>query len=106
MVNDPNNSLVTGDVVELHRLKVSAAVRHVVAGIISPFGQPAEARPPVPTPEERLAAYKQRRFLKIQRRELRAKAADGDVEATEQLERMGLGEAEGEEGQETGSAPR
>lgn len=90
LVHDPNSSLVAGDVVELHRLRVSTIVYHVVASIITPFGTPISERPPVPTPDERLAKYKERRFVKLQRRELRQKAAGGDVDAIQELKGMGL----------------
>ncbi|CAK1367235.1 unnamed protein product [Cercospora beticola] len=90
LVHDPNNSLVTGDVVELHRLKVSTQVEHVVSKIVSPFGNPIESRPPVPSPEDRLAAYKAKRFVKLERRELRRQAADGVEDAIQQLRSMGL----------------
>lgn len=97
LTSDPNDSLVEGDVVELHRLKVSRHVRHVVASIVSPFGDPVESRPPVPTADERLAAYKGKRFAKLKRRELRVKAADGDAEAIQALKDMGLDPGAGAE---------
>lgn len=97
LVHDPNNSLITGDVVELHRLHVSRRVRHVVASVIAPFGTPLEARPPIPTPDDRLAAYKEARFRKLKRRELRVKAAEGDAEAIQALKDMGLDPGEGTE---------
>jgi small subunit ribosomal protein S17 len=90
LVHDPNNSLITGDVVELHRLHVSKRVRHVVASVVAPFGTPLESRPPIPTPDDRLAAYKASRFRKFKRRELRAKAAEGDEEAIKALIDLGL----------------
>jgi small subunit ribosomal protein S17 len=90
LVHDPNNSLVTGDVIELHRLKVSRRVEHVVASIVSPFGDPIESRPPIPTADERLAKYKEYRFKKLLRREKRARAAEGDAEAVQELKNMGL----------------
>lgn len=86
LVHDPNNSLITGDVVELHRLKVSTQVEHVVSKIVSPFGNDSiESRPPVPTPEERLATYKRKRFIKLERRSLRERAANGVESAIQQL---------------------
>ena len=50
LVHDPNNSLNQGDVIKMHRLKVSTAVHHVVASIVTPFGTPIESLPPIPTP--------------------------------------------------------
>ena len=96
-MHDPNDSLVAGDVVELHRLRVSTIVHHVVASIITPFGTPISERPPIPTPDERLAEYKERRFAKLHRRELRQKAADGDEAAIQELRAMGLDPGKGVE---------
>ena len=86
---------MAGDVVELHRLRVSTIVHHVVASIVTPFGTPISERPPIPTPDERLAEYKARRFAKLHRRELRQKAADGDEAAIEELKAMGLDPGKG-----------
>ena len=90
LVHDPNNSLIVGDVIQLHRLRVSKRVHHVVGRITAPFGKPIQDRPPIPTPDERLAQYKKERFAKLERRALRRKAAMGDAEAIEQLRSMGL----------------
>lgn len=90
LVHDPNNSLNQGDVVNLHRLKVSTAVHHVVASIITPFGTPIDSRPPIPTPEERLAAYKAQRLPKLHRRTLRREAAKGNSDAITELKNLGL----------------
>lgn len=95
LVHDPNNSLVAGDVVEIHRLKVSAQVEHVVSKIVSPFGSPIESRPPIPSPEDRLAAYKQRRFIKLERKALRRRAAQGSEDAIRQLKEMDLNSGAG-----------
>lgn len=78
-------------------MKTSATVEHVVASIISAFGKPVEARPKIPTPEERFAVYKQKRFLKLQRRELRKQAADGDADAIAKLQEMGFDPGAGAE---------
>ena len=90
LVHDPNNSLITGDVVSLHRLKVSKTVHHVVANIVTPFSKPIAERPPIPTADERLAKYKEHRFAKLERRNLRRRAAQGDVDAIQALKDMGL----------------
>lgn len=95
LVHDPNNSLVPGDVVSLHRLRVSTAVHHVIGHIVTPFGKPVEQRPHIPTPDERLAAYKGERFAKLKRRTLRRKAALGDAEAIQELRAMGLDPGQG-----------
>lgn len=76
--------------VSLHRLKVSTAVHHVVASIITPFGTPISSRPPIPTPSERLAAYKSQRLAKLHRRTLRREAAKGTESAIAELQAMGL----------------
>lgn len=80
---------------ELHRLRVSRRVAHVVASIISPFGTPVDQRPAVPSADDRLAEYKAKRFAKLKRRTLRVKAASGDAEAIQQLESMGLNPGDG-----------
>lgn len=69
----------------LHRLRVSTQVHHVVAEIISPFGKPLSERAPVPTADERLAAYKEKRFSKLRRRYLRREAAKGNAQAVVDL---------------------
>lgn len=97
MVHDPASSLNEGDVIELHRLRVSSAVRHVVGSIISPFGTPIDQRPPVPTGDERLAKYKEKRFVKLERRTLRKKAAMGHEDAIKELQERGLDPGEGAE---------
>lgn len=48
--------------------RVSKNVHHVVESIIAPFGEPAEARPPIPTQEERLAEREEKRRRKDERR--------------------------------------
>ncbi|QIW95984.1 hypothetical protein AMS68_001502 [Peltaster fructicola] len=68
LVHDPNNSLVEGDIVILHRLSVAKTVRHVIGEVAVPYGKPLAERPPIPTPEERLAEYKKQRLAKFARR--------------------------------------
>lgn len=97
LVHDPNSSLIVGDVVKLHRLRVSKSVHHVVAEVVSPFGKPIDARPPIPTPDERLAAWKEHRFKKLKRRSLRQEAANGNAKAIEELKGMGLDPGDGVE---------
>ena len=96
-MHDPNNSLVVGDVIQLHRLKVSSQVHHVVGAITAPFGKPISERPPIPTPDERLSKYKEKRFAKLERRALRQQAADGNAEAIKKLQSMGLDPGKGAE---------
>ena len=97
LVHDPNNSLVVGDVIQLHRLHVSSQVFHVVGAITAPFGKPLSERPPVPTPDDRLAKYKEKRFAKLERLLLRQKAAAGDADAIKELRAMNLDPGKGAE---------
>lgn len=68
-----------------------------MASIIAPFGTPIDQRPPIPTPDEYLAAYKAKRFAKFNRRALRKAAAEGDAKAIAALDAMGLGEKDASE---------
>ncbi|KAH8904575.1 nucleic acid-binding protein [Coniochaeta sp. PMI_546] len=69
LVHDPNDSLRTGDVVAITPgYRRSKQKRHVVKHIIAPCGTPIEARPPVPTEEERWAADAARKAAKDERR--------------------------------------
>ena len=69
LVHDPHSSLRLGDVVAVSPgWRASKCVRHVVTSIIAPFGDPIEARPPVPTEEERLAERAKKRIAKDERR--------------------------------------
>ncbi|OQN99695.1 hypothetical protein B0A48_14465 [Cryoendolithus antarcticus] len=97
LIHDPASSLLPGDVISLHRLRVSSTVHYVVAEIITPFGKPISERPPIPTPEERFAAYKTARLAKLERRKLRREAAEGKEEAVAELKALGLDMAEGAE---------
>ncbi|KAF2772593.1 nucleic acid-binding protein [Teratosphaeria nubilosa] len=90
LVHDPNNSLLAGDVVVIDRLRCSKEVYHIVTKLHAPFGTPAHERPPIPTPDQRLANWKKERFAKIQRRALRRAAARGDEKAINELKVLGL----------------
>lgn len=61
-----------------------------MGSIIAPFGKPIDQRPHIPTPDERLSQYKEKRFAKLKRRSLRRKAAAGIEEAINELKAMGL----------------
>jgi small subunit ribosomal protein S17 len=81
LVHDPNSSLRTGDVISISPgWRTSKRVHHVVSKIIAPFGDPIEARPPVPTEEERVAEREARMAEKRERRRRR------DVEALSEEE--------------------
>ena len=78
-------------------MRVTEHVRHVVASIISPFGTPIESRTTIPTADERLSEYKEKRFAKLKRRKLRRQAAQGDAAAIKNLKEMGLDPGAGTE---------
>jgi hypothetical protein len=74
MVHDPASSLRTGDIISISSgWRVSKNVHHVVRSILAPFGEPIEARPPVPTEEERMAQRVARHNAKKARKEAREK---------------------------------
>ncbi|KAB5518788.1 ribosomal protein S17 [Coniochaeta sp. 2T2.1] len=76
LVHDPNDSLRAGDVVAITPgYRRSKQKRHVVKHIIAPSGTPIEARPPIPTEEERWAADAARRAAKDERRTARHHAS-------------------------------
>jgi small subunit ribosomal protein S17 len=68
-------------------------VHHVVSSIIAPFGEPIEARPPVPSEEERFREREEKLRVKHERR------ADRD-----RLAKLGGEELDGEvvDGEEAG----
>ncbi|KAI5919702.1 nucleic acid-binding protein [Camillea tinctor] len=71
LVHDPRNSVRLGDVVAITpSWRVSRHVRHVIKHIIAPFGEPIEARPAVPTLEERVAERAEKRARKDERRKV------------------------------------
>jgi small subunit ribosomal protein S17 len=49
-------------------------VHHVVNSILAPFGEPIEARPPVPTVEERIAEREAKKKMKEERRRAERRA--------------------------------
>jgi small subunit ribosomal protein S17 len=68
-----------GDIVAIEPgWRVSKHVRHVVSRIIAPFGDPIEARPPVPSREEREAERARKKAEKDARRAERRAAASGE----------------------------
>ena len=55
LVHDPRSSLRQGDIISITPgWRASKHVHHVVSSIIAPFGEPIEARPAVPSEEERV----------------------------------------------------
>jgi small subunit ribosomal protein S17 len=98
LVHDPRSSLRLGDVIAIEPgWRVSKHVHHVVSKIIAPFGDPIEARPPVPTFEERMEERERRRAEKEARKEARRKEAeavqDGNGEAVGREEDVAIKEA-------------
>lgn len=76
MVHDPNNSIRQGDVISIAGgWRTSTSKRHVVRHIIAPYGEPIDARPPVPSQEELTAAYLAERVEKLKRRQAAQEAA-------------------------------
>lgn len=51
----------------------------------------------MPSPDDRLAVYKQKRFAKLNRRALRVRAAQGSAEAIQELRELGLDPGKGVE---------
>lgn len=83
--------------IEMHRLRVSKTVHHVVASIITPFGEPVESRPPIRTPDDRLAVYKEQRFRKLERKSTNKFKALAEATDPEVLKEMGISLEELEE---------
>lgn len=78
-MHDPRSSLRLGDVIAIEPgWRVSKHVHHVVSRIIAPFGDPIEARPPVPSLEERVEERERRRAEKEARRAARRREALGE----------------------------
>ncbi|CZR57591.1 related to ribosomal protein [Phialocephala subalpina] len=69
LVHDPASSLRIGDIISISPgWRASKHVHHVVNSILAPFGDPIEARPKVPSEEERLAMREEKRAAKEERR--------------------------------------
>lgn len=91
LVHDPANSIRKGDVISIRPyFRASKHARHIVHEIISPFGEPISARPPLPTADEMQAVVDEKRAAKAERRTLRRDAAQGDANAIEELKRRGV----------------
>ncbi|KIN00930.1 hypothetical protein OIDMADRAFT_122533 [Oidiodendron maius Zn] len=72
LVHDPRGSLRTGDIVSISPgWRTSKHVKHVVNSIIAPFGEPIEARPPIPSKEELVAGKEAQKSKKAERKRLR-----------------------------------
>jgi small subunit ribosomal protein S17 len=98
LVHDPNSSLRTGDIISITPgWRTSKTVHHVVSAIVAPFGEPIEARPPVPTLQERLETLAERRRVKEDRRRLRDLGRHGgESEGREEVESVGELDAKSE----------
>jgi small subunit ribosomal protein S17 len=80
LVHDPRSSLREGDIITITSgWRASKHVHHVVSSIIAPFGEPIEARPAVPSEEERIAEREARYRAKEERRGRRSAERDGVV---------------------------
>ncbi|KAL2072440.1 hypothetical protein VTL71DRAFT_11783 [Oculimacula yallundae] len=82
LVHDPNSSLRIGDIISISSgWRYSKHVHHVVNSIVAPFGDPIEARPAVPTLEERLEIRDRKRVRKEAKRNAeRGEVVEGEVE--------------------------
>jgi small subunit ribosomal protein S17 len=91
LVHDPRRSCEVGDVISLRsNWPVSKHVKHVVTGIVSPFGRTVEERPAVMTEEERVLERQNRRKAKDARQAERGRTVSqirikqtGKLESTE-----------------------
>ncbi|KAI1117801.1 hypothetical protein F5Y14DRAFT_324013 [Nemania sp. NC0429] len=85
LVHDPANSLRQGDVVAItSSIRFSQHVRHVVKHIIAPYGEAIDARPPIPTLAELVAARAARLESKQLRKALDRRVGDA-ARATEKI---------------------
>ncbi|KAI9824198.1 MAG: hypothetical protein M1819_000910 [Sarea resinae] len=87
LVSDPAASTREGDIISLHSgPRVSKTVHHTVASIVSPFGTPIAARPPVPSLLDLLAQRARKRDAKEERRAMRARGevVESDLIVAEQ----------------------
>ncbi|KAG4436939.1 hypothetical protein IFR05_007590 [Cadophora sp. M221] len=103
LVHDPNTSLRVGDIISISPgWRYSKHVHHVVNSILAPFGDPIEARPPVPTLQERLESREAKRIGKAKRKGRWVEDSEGLVE--EGVEGIVVeGQAEGVEGEKVHS---
>jgi small subunit ribosomal protein S17 len=88
LVHDPRSSLRAGDIISISPgWRTSRHVKHIVNSIIAPYGEPIEARPPVPSREELLAEKEAKKSKKTERKRLRLLAEKiAPEEAKEQEE--------------------
>lgn len=71
LVSDPNDSIRTGDVVKIARVRrISGHIQHVVTEIVAPWGPKIEERPPIMSLEEREARWKVWKEAKTERKRL------------------------------------
>lgn len=63
-------------------------MHHVVNSILAPFGEPIEARPAVPTEQERIALREEKRAAKLERKRLLAEALErGEVPEVKEVKK-------------------
>lgn len=67
-MNDPNSSVIEGDIVTLAPERHSKHVAHTIAEIVAPFGKPLDERPPLLTQAEREQLHADARARKLARK--------------------------------------
>ncbi|KAB8346307.1 hypothetical protein FH972_023351 [Carpinus fangiana] len=69
LVHDPTSAVRAGDIIQMASSRHSKHVRHIVANIVSPFGESLDQRAgKVLSPEERLQIRDEKRQKKVERR--------------------------------------
>ena len=97
-MHDPRSSLRIGDIISISPgWRVSKHVHHVVSQIIAPFGDPIEARPPVPTEGERIREREEKKRIKDEMRAEKRRIALSEEEVL-----VGVQDAREEEGEVKG----
>ena len=100
LVHDPRSSLRAGDVVSIcPGVRRSKHVKHIVRNIIAPFGEPIEARPPIPSIQEVVAEMEEKKRLKDERKRQRLLAEKSLQDEANASKKLG-----GEQGQKAGAA--
>jgi small subunit ribosomal protein S17 len=66
-----------------------------VNSIVAPFGDPIEARPPVPTEEERIAEREGKKAMKVERRSAKRRSESAPRHGEEGVQEVGEGTTKG-----------
>ena len=80
LVNDPNTSVIEGDIITLAPERHSKHVMYTVSQIVAPFGKSVEERPPLLTQQEREDIHAEKRARKLERRAKRAGSSEPVVD--------------------------